>query len=256
MYFDPPEPRQFYLPSKVIDDNRLLQSLMSRRLTEIRNLADPTFTGSAPISPETVSQCIREFQAARIGDILTAHCGIDRRTADLFADHLLTEALLNVQEHPNATIGMLSISLMGANGELILCVADNGDSIPSTIYPRYQADRPMEELTAEYTRKQLDVARIGGITDYATKPGVTSKTWPHADRAGMGLTYIKEDTLNVFKGRLAIISDGARVSYAPEQTYPVVTEWLHPWRGNLLRVAIPMAKGSAQRPAAPESVTT
>jgi len=254
-YFDPPEPRQFYLPSKVIDETRLLQSLMSRRLTEIRNLADPSFTGSAPISPEKVSHCIREFQAARIGDILTAHCGTDRRTADLFADHILTEALLNVQEHPNATIGMLSISLMGATGELILCVADNGDSIPSTIYPRFKSDRSGENAHAGYARHQLDVIQIGEITDYATMPGVTSKTGPHAEKAGMGLTYIKADTLTVFKGRLAIVSDGARVSYGPEQTDPIFSKSLHAWRGNLLRIAIPMPKVPTQTSAASQPLT-
>jgi hypothetical protein len=62
-YFDPPDPRRFYLAAREPDESGLLQSLMSRRLTEIRCLSDPSFTGSNPISPERISQCIREFQA-------------------------------------------------------------------------------------------------------------------------------------------------------------------------------------------------
>jgi hypothetical protein len=237
-YFDPPEPRRFYLPSKAIDQNRLLQSLLSRRLTEIRNLADPSFTGSAPIAPENISQCIREFQAERMGDILAAQCGIERRTADLFADHLLTEALLNIQEHPNATIGMLSISVLGGQ-ELILSVVDNGDSIPSTIFERYAKE---EGSDVSYVKANFDVKKIGVITDFATQPGVTRKTGHLTEKAGMGLTYIKEDTLKVFGGALSIISDGAKVFYKGRNCEPVISEWPHAWRGNLLRIAIQLPK--------------
>ena len=242
-YFNPPEPKRFYVASKVIDDTRLLQSLISRRLTEIRNLSDPSFTGTAPISPEKISKCIREFQAERIGDILTAQCAIEKRKSDLFSDHLLTEALLNVQEHPNATIGLISISLMGKTGELILSVVDNGESIPSTIFSKYHSDQAKSLLPSTYTRAGLDAKTIGEITDYATQPGVTRKTGPFVEKTGMGLTYIKEDTLNIFQGKLTIVSDGVKVTYTKDGGgVPAITNWSHPWRGNLLRIAIPVQR--------------
>ena len=241
-YFNPAEPRRFYIAAKIRDESHLAQSLMSRRLTEIRCLSDPSFTGSTPISPERISQCIREFQAERIGDILTVQCGIEKRKADLFADHLLTEALLNVQEHPNATIGLVAISLMGRTKELILTVVDNGDSIPQTIFPRYLSDNPYEgyPATAAYDRSQLTDEQKGKIAHHATKPGVTRKTGPEAQNAGMGLTYIREDSVNAFHGKLTIVTDGVKLTYADKaEAEPERSEWSHAWRGNLVRIAIP-----------------
>ena len=240
-YFIPPEPRRFYIPSKVLDEGHLLQAFMSRRLTEIRSLSDPSFTGSAQISPDNISRCIREFQAERIGDILTSQCGIDKRKADLFADEILTEALLNIQEHPNATIALFSISLMGRSRELILSVVDNGESIPSTIYPRYKADYSGAEHADRYDRGSVPLEDRGRIADHATKPGVTSKSGPGSENAGMGLTYIKRDTVNDFAGKLTIVTDGVKLTYSKSVDKEMAVEpWLHPWRGNLLRIAIPM----------------
>jgi len=244
-YFDPPEPRRFYKPSTISGESGLLQSLMSRRLTEIRCLSDPSFSGSDPISPGKISQCIKDFQAERIGDILSAQCGIDKRTADLFADHILTEALLNVQEHPNATIGMVAISLMGRTGELLLSVVDNGDSIPQTIYPRYLRDTggPI----AEYDRDALSNEERGKIAHHATKRGVTRKLVVESEKAGMGLTYIREDSVNTFHGKLTIITDRVRNTYVGNsEKEPETSQWSHEWRGNLLRIAIPVAKLSSE----------
>jgi len=244
-YFSPPEPRRFYLPKRQADESGLLSSLISRRLAEIRELSDPAFTGSAPISPDRISQCVRQFQAERIGDILTSQCGIETRKADLFSDHLLTEALLNVKEHPNATIGMVAISLMGATRELILTVVDNGESIPATIFERYATDArqstsgapqptstPYETLTL---RQRADVAH------HATKPGVTRKTGLDAATAGMGLTYIRDDCVGTFRGNLTIVTDSIKLTYQKNaQDDPAFSEWRHSWQGNLLRIAIPL----------------
>ncbi len=244
-YFLPSEPRRYYPVTKVTDTSNLLQSLISRRLTEIRSLSDPSFVGSSPISEGNIAKRIREFQAERIGDILSVQCGIEPRIADLFADHLLTEALLNVQEHPQATIGLVAISIMGNSNELILSVADNGLPIPQTIYERFIRDVEDESASPQYSAMQLGAEKLAAITHHATKQGVTRKTGPQLEtlNAGMGLTYIKEDCVGKFSGKLSIITAGVRLRYSGDpHKQPPYEEWNHSWAGNLLRIAIPIPR--------------
>ena len=100
---------------------------------------------------------------------------------------------------------------MGASRELVLSVVDNGDSIPSTIFQRYQADRS-EMVASDYARAVLDVSEIGRITITRPNRALRAKLEKLSQKAGMGLTYIKEDTRDIFRGRLTIISDGARAN--------------------------------------------
>lgn len=242
-YFSPPEPRKYYRDQPVETQPGLLQSLISRRLAEIRSLADAGFGGSALISPQSISACVREFQAERIGDILAVQCGIEKRTADLFGDHLLTEALLNVQEHPNASVALVGISVMGNTNELILTVVDNGDSIPSTIYERYLKDHgSSSDKRPAYSRHTMPASDRATIADHATKRGVTRKKGAEAQKAGMGLTYIKEDAVDTFHGKLWIITDSIGLRYKKRASDPPERrEWYHSWPGNLVRIAVPLA---------------
>lgn len=238
-FFNPVGPRKHFLAKAVESERGVLQSLISRRLAEIRDLSDPALTGRTPISSRRITQCILDFQSERIGDILAAQCGIEKRKADLFSDHLLTEALLNIQEHPNATMGMVAISLMGSSKELVLSVVDNGDSIPQTIYPRYLEEKSLE--SRKYDREALSLNERASIADFATHEGITSKTGDDALDAGMGLTYIKNDSVSTFGGKLTIITDHVRMTYQTSLGEPAKREdWQHPWHGNLLRIAIPI----------------
>lgn len=241
-YFSTGEPLKFYAEQKVENPrSHLLESLISRRLVNIRNLSDPLAFGSTSISNTRITECIVAFQSERIGDILSVQCGVDKRNADLFSEHLLTEALLNVREHPRATIGMISIAIMGNTRELILCVADNGDPIPETIYPVYAQD-PLKKLNLEGS-DQLPLGIRADLIDYATQPGITRKTGEEAKDAGMGLTYIREDTVKTFKGKLTIISGNTMIKYdAKRPDDRDCEEWEHSWRGNLLRIAIPLPR--------------
>jgi hypothetical protein len=256
-FFEPPEPREFYKPGTTVDDSNLLQSLISRRLVQIRSLSDPAFTGSTQLSTQRISQTIKEFQAARIGDIFTAQCGIEKRVADRFSDHLLTEALLNTQEHPNATIGLVSISVLGRVNKLILSVVDNGDPISQTIYPRYISDQSgPTSLEPFYNPLSLNSEQLAAIVHHATQPGVTRKTDADSENAGMGLTYIKQDTVGSFSGKLTIISERIRLKYVGNaDAAPEVTEWPHPWKGNLLRIALPMTRSAESSPTSTPQVS-
>lgn len=242
-------PHTYYLDRKVSDDSGVLQSLISRRLVQIRNLTEPIFTGASGVTPARISHCVRSFQSQRIGDILAAQCAIEKRKADTFSDHLLTESLMNVLEHPKATIGMVAISVMGKSKELILSVADNGDSIVQTIYPRYVADLEEGKTSLASTlpfnyQEVLPTTKRAEIIHHATKAGVTCKTGPEAAGAGMGLCYIKDDTLKTFNGRLLILTAGIALKYYNDVEHEAVSEvqeWDHSWKGNLLRISIPLA---------------
>jgi hypothetical protein len=153
---------------------------------------------------------------------------------------------MNVQEHPNATIGLVAISVLGASKELILAVADNGDSIPSTIFGRYLREHPTcsaaeSPAAARYEPSSLSREARADITDFATQPGVSRKDDRLADQTGMGLTYIKQDTIKTFCGKLRILTDSVSLRYSPDASdQPEQENWPHRWRGNLLRIAIPL----------------
>jgi hypothetical protein len=241
-------PREFYIERRLSDQEGLMQSLISRRLARIRNVSDPANLGSHAVLADGISECVRQFQAERMGDILESQCGIEKRTADLFSDHLLTEALLNIKDHPHATIGMVGISIMGKSPELVLAVVDNGDSIPETIYQRYRSDHGQAaDMPAQFDRKALEHRQLGEIAHYATMPGITRKTGPASEGAGMGLTYIKRDTVDTFRGKLRLITESTLLDYSgSSESRPNVDEWRHSWKGNLLRIAIPLVRNESE----------
>ncbi len=246
-YFSEDTPRRFYLDRKALDDRGLLQSLISRRLVGIRNLADPMFPGPRAVTSDHITDCVTRFQSERIGDILYSQCRIDKRTGDLFSDHLLTEALMNVQEHPNATIGMVAISVVGGSKELVLSVVDNGDPIPQTIFERYRRDHEPKgvldpSVPSTYDRIAMHGELKAKVVDYAMQPGVTRKTGLEEQNAGMGLTYIKKDTLDTFHGKLRVVTDSLCLRYSgSSEDEPEKDDWPHKWSGNLLRIAIPLS---------------
>lgn len=245
-YFSHDEPLRYYSDRKETMDSGLLESLISRRLLHIRNLADPKVFGSGSISNQRITEVISDFQSARMGDILHAQCGINKRDADLFSEHLLTEALLNIREHPDATIGMIAISLLGNAKSLVLCVVDNGRSIPETIFNTYIKNKASTEsignaMNEKYNTETFSLSQRAEIANYATQEGVTCKTGIDASGAGMGLHYIKNDTIETFKGKLRIITDRLGLSYQGENdSLPQEEDWEHSWKGNLLRITIPI----------------
>ena len=133
---------------------------------------------------------------------------------------------------------------MGFTKELVLCVADNGKSIPSTIFDRFKSDHlavpdKFSNRHAAYKSDSLSVVEKGEITYYATLAGVTRKE----SGGGMGLTYIKKDTIDSFAGKLWIVGDGVCSKYSEtSDRAPIVEEWSAPWTGNLLRIALPIVE--------------
>ena len=237
------EPKRYYPEIKVASDSGVLESLISQRLVGMRNLVDTFSLDVRGISDTLIAKCITRFQSARMGDILNVQCDIDKRNADLFSDHLLTEGLMNMKEHPDATVGLVAVSIMGNTNELVLALVDNGKSIPSTIYSVYAANEKVNgrDLPHHYKKDEQIRKSVPKLQTSPRCPESVVRYLTTGKDVGMGLTYIKEDTLNTFHGKFRIITDSVSLKYQGKSTDPYsFEEWPHSWNGNLLRIAIPL----------------
>jgi hypothetical protein len=231
-------PRTKYLDTgSVLNRSGKRERLLSGRLREIRDLTRvDSRTRRRYVSSDEINACIQEFEEAGISNILYNLCAISKDDADYFAVHLVGEALLNMEQHPNATTGLLAVSVMGNSRELVLAVVDNGDSIPSTILDvfnnHHESHVFLESASLEDKRRMVD---------YATQAGVSRKQPRPDKKVGQGLTYIKEDTVDRFGGKLRIITESAQLVFQGHSSEePEPSHWPHAWRGNLLRISIPL----------------
>lgn len=238
-------PRRFYIEGSttMTDDYGVQSKLISNRLVEIRDLTrESAAERGRVVCDKEIQACIRDFQDARIGNVLFNNCSSSKNEADCFADHLITESLLNLKQHPNASTGLLTVGVLGRSKELILCIADNGDSIVRTILPVFTKDHEIE--LKDEMLQDLPLKTRSEILHFATKPYVTSKPLETNQEIGLGLTYIKQDTINRFNGKLRIISESVQAIYQEDsEAKPLVKEWRHGWGGNLLRISIPLKSG-------------
>lgn len=241
-YFSDTNEYKYYVERSDPSNCGILESFISRRLMHIRNLVDLKEFGSGKTSNRIITDWISYFQNAKIGEILRVQCGVPIERANLFSETLITESLMNVMEHPNATIGMMAVSIMGYSKELLLCVVDNGVSIPGTIYQRYnEVNECVGEMFYDYEREKMPFEKVGDIAAFATKKGITRKVGVDAENAGNGLTYIIDDTICEFDGKITIITDGVCLKFDKNnKDYPVISDWSHPWGGNLLRISLPI----------------
>jgi len=219
--------------------SNLLSSFLLMGVLEIRNLVDSRALGKRVVSDKLITNCIEDYHFSGIGDVLNKKCDIPAEISDLISDHLLSEAIMNVKEHPNATIGMVALAFRFDTNELIIAVADNGVSIPDTLRTRFNDDEVLRRI-----EKCESLTEKGNIVHYATMPGVSSKQELQGDNPiGMGLTYIKNDAVKKFGGSLTVITDSLMAEYNSENIEtPIESDWVHKWGGNLLRIAIPLKR--------------
>jgi len=233
--------------------------LISRRLVEIYNLVYfSTPVASRQVKAELIDDHLLYFIRSAVVPVLINQSGMKENAASKFVTHLLQESLVNVLQHPNATIGMFSISRIGTD-KLVLAVADNGDSICKTIYKHYRHTQGNRRsgLPAVYAGNQLTVATRCDLIVHATKEGVSRKLlseeadWQEiefdagprrASEIGMGLTHIRDATVDEFRGNLVIATEGVGVTFKriPKSSQK---QWLFEdlgfrWPGNLLRIQI------------------
>jgi len=262
-------PKRFY-QEHAMDIGEVLYYLISQQLVEIRNLADVQVSGERYIAPNLVNECRKKFIDSGVGFILYKQCNKPFLDANIFSKHLLNEGVLNVQEHPNASMGMVSVSLLGNAKTLVLAMADNGEPIPKTIYRHYllwqrrNNAAEAEKLPDEYVEDSIDPSIKADIITHATRAGVSrkalkSETMPDVDvgtpksgqdtTIGMGLTYIRNGTTDPknFGGELTVLSAGVSVKFTrpgnnSPRDYQSLINYGYPWPGNLLRIAFPITR--------------
>ena len=257
-YFDI-EPRYYY-PRMVAGPSGLIEQLISVRLVEIRNLVDFSIAPqSRQIRRELVETRLREFIDRAVAPIFSNQCGIDMDVANMFVTHLLLEGLSNALQHPNATIGMFSISRIGPD-KLVLVIVDNGESLCKTIYEHYRRSQgnKVSQLPFTYPGRQLDATIRRDLVVHATQEGVSRK-WLSSEadwqelalnpvmkrqvEIGVGLTHIRDATVGDFKGNLVIATEGVSVIFNTisknSQRECEFQVFDFPWHGNLLRIQIP-----------------
>lgn len=223
---------KYYKNRKVLLEDGKENSLISQRLTCIHNLSNINAIGNKRIERELIDNCIDEFEAEDISSIISRRCGINIDRSDLFVDVILSEALNNTYDHADATIGLVTVGILGATKELILAVADNGLTIPMTIFEKF---KEIKNLKIEYMDSTVEDR--AEATNIATWEGVSSK--PEND--GMGLYFIKKYTLKEFGGKLRILTDSSLLNFKTyEEGEPEKNMWTPKWKGNLLRISLPI----------------
>lgn len=221
------KPYKFYKATRIQKDIKSLSSeLLSLNLVEIRNLVDFK-RENRKIERHEIERLIDTFVTRAVCPVLINNCDISDKIANKFITHLLAEGIENAFLHPNASIGMFSISRDKINQTLTLVIADNGDPIPKTIYPHYflvkQKEGGNESLVEDYNADNLSNQTLGEIVIHATKEGVSRigldkvkgldfeeaieylKSIP---KRGEGLTHIRNCTTKDFGGTLKIETEG------------------------------------------------
>lgn len=249
----------YYFPRRIVGPSGLEDQLISLRLVEIRNLVDLAIPQSSrEAKAERIETCVKEFMGQAVADILHNQCGIAIDVAHMFVTHLLYEGLENVLQHPNASIGMFSVSRIGAD-KLVLAIADNGDSICKTIYEHYRRSQTdaRVQLPLNYLGRSMLADLRRDIIAYATKEGTSRKLvateadWQEtalgqaikgASAIGLGLTHIRDGTIRDFKGNLTVVTDGIGVRFTTTSedvnSITHLQDFDFPWSGNLLRIQI------------------
>ena len=240
------EKQVFYKARTIVNARGVEEELLSRRLMEIRDMTEyDSASRTTEVSQEKINAYIRHLQDAQIGDILHRNCGIPAEDAKCFAEHLVSEGLLNMEQHPQADMGMIGLATLPMNNELIIGIADNGESIASTILESYnQAHDTQHDGEWLSASAATDIAQV---IDYATQPHVSRKDPDPLDpEHGMGLTYIKRDATEKFAGRVRLVTQAVQVDYKQTPAAYSSAGWPQSFTGNLLRISIPLA-GAASR---------
>lgn len=257
-YFSNGGPQKYYTSKQIVGQDGHLQQLLSLRLVEIVNFAD---SEKKIVIKDKISNYFEMTKSVDICEVITNILDVEKDSAKFFSKYLLFESLSNVLEHPNASIGMVSMSML--SNDLILVIADNGDEIPATIYPHFLNIKEdtynlQIDLPYVYPRRKFNPELRAQILSHATQPGVSRNLFSdYSDpnnifeprRLGLGLTLLRNHTTGKdnFRGELTILSEGVGVKYnqptnGNKRGFKSFRNLDYPWKGNLLRIRLPVAK--------------
>lgn len=251
---------QYFFKKDTRNIDGLYKELISINLLEISNLVNLSLKKEKrTISKNEILRCLEEYIDKAICPIISNRCGIKKEIANMFVTHLLYESLINSLQHPNANMGMFSISKISTN-KLLLTIVDNGEPIPETIYKHFRntyKDIKKANLPESYNHRKLSDILRAKIISHATKRGVSRKMyfedqdWEDIyldsdikpSKVGVGLTHIRDATTKDFNGNLIVAAAGVSVKFetpSDQTVEPKYKNFDFPWPGNLLRIQIPI----------------
>jgi len=258
-YFSDDLPLKFYAPA-ILRTQGETQVLLSCRLVEITHMTGGP-VGGRRVSEEKIRSYVNAFLSQlsledRFREAIRKALRFSDQACMRFGSNILQEALLNTFEHPEASMSMIAMARQQKH--LVIAVADNGMTIPDTIRTAFEQDQTPFEPTLS-AKEDLELLKLGveshsleqaerafrrdyEATDYATKPGKTSK--PHIPRPkrGFGLTYVKNDTLD-FGGYCVFRAGAASVRYFRKRGQEMRSgRAVSSWPGNLVKIFLPLAE--------------
>jgi hypothetical protein len=223
-----------------IKQHPLLYFLFHNKLAQLRKL-----TGKGSGSNLDLDICGRvrsEFIEAGLsgmGKIISRGYKIQEEAARTIATCIINEAILLL--HQNQQSATLAFTVMGFQGNnLVFTTADNGTPLTELLYPWYAEKY---NLKARHYKQLTPLAKSNLIkftVDEETPFSIDrhSKYEKCLDLATQ-LKYIRRDTTDSERlGSLTLLTEGVLVKFLPGG---VVHRFMpQPWRGNLLRISIPL----------------
>ncbi|MEW8523844.1 MAG: STAS domain-containing protein [Candidatus Thiodiazotropha endolucinida] len=249
-YFE--APLEFYTDSKISEEYGPLKILKSRNLLEIVPLTSLSDDGNEFVSKEKINQIADSLALESVVPIIQSSIQCSREWAERFGSVLIYQALLNTFEHPNANMGFLSIAKKPnppgiAGGRLVIAVADNGETISSTIADAYSIDeRARTHLQKIDSKDDSDSYKLhSNRVVYATWKETSRKPPEENPQRGMGLFYLRNLTSEV-GGEVIIRCENSSVKFRSKHN-PIEgkpdnspRQVPHLSRGNIIRISIPL----------------
>jgi hypothetical protein len=246
-YFD--EPLKFYTDAGLYEEYGELAVLKSHNLLEIIPLTELTQEGNSRVSKAKINSIADSLSLQAVTPIIQAAVGASANWSMRFGKNLVYQALLNVFEHPDATVAFIAIAkkpnFKENSAQLVISVADNGLTISDTIHKAYLSDSNIsaihkiedDSLESQYKMNSNKIV-------YATRKYTSSKPLNHPDPdRGMGLYYLKTMTSEV-NGETIIRCRNTSVRFKADEkghltrSYPRRVEQLE--KGNIIRITIPI----------------
>ena len=240
-YFE--SPLKHYKPRIETSPEGKIEPLISVRLMEITSLTEiDRKEGRKIVSREKIEEYVKRLNHYTIRPIVAEALDFSDANVEQFSKVLIREGLLNTEEHPNATISLISMVREPSLSYLVIAIVDNGEGIPDTIRNVYENDPDVKKVEIPSDADLIDYAFDSRLIEYATQPMTTSKSARPDPNRGMGLYYLK--TLSVdFGGYMIVRAGDASAQFKKEgDEIKRSDRRVSKWRGNLIKIFLPLSK--------------
>lgn len=239
-------PLEYYKPRIETTPEGKIEPLISVRLMEITSLTETDRKeGRKIVSREKIEEYVNRLNHYTIRRIVAEALGFSDAKVEQFGKVLIREGLLNTEEHPDATISLISMVREPSFSHLVIAIVDNGDGIPDTIRDVYENDPSVKKVEIPSDADLINYAFDSHLIEYATQAMTTSKPHRPDPNRGMGLYYLK--TLSAdFGGYMIVRAGGASVQFKKEDDkIKRFDRQVSKWRGNLIKIFLPLKTAKA-----------